>query len=317
MRAFITGATGFVGGHLLPLLRERASSIDVLLRDDVSEQPPDGVRASVADLFDRDELQAVLSRVAPTHVFHLAGASSVAESFRNPDQAWRVNAEGTRSLLSAVVHAAPAARVIVALSGDQYGRVRPEQLPVTEETPFSPLSPYAESKVAAENFCLEFRRAHGLRVIRLRAFNQIGPGQDLRFVLPSICKQIADAEAAGFERCVIRVGDTSVRRDFVDVRDAARAYVLLSGSGDPDRVYLACSGHSLAVGTLIDFAIAHARIPIVLEVDPSRRREGEQPDLYADPSSLNVLGWEARIPPEQSVLDTLNYWRARAHVEVD
>jgi GDP-4-dehydro-6-deoxy-D-mannose reductase len=179
------------------------------------------------------------------------------------------------------------------------------------------MSPYAESKVAADHLCAQYHRGHGLAVVRLRAFNQLGPGQDPRFVLPSICKQIADAEMEGDGVCRLELGNIDTRRDFLDVRDVVRAYALLLEKGDPSQVYLAATGRSHAIGDLVDIAVAQARIPVRVTSDPSRVREGEQPDLYASPRALEELGWAPRIPLEQSIRDALDYWRDRAHMEVD
>ena len=201
--------------------------------------------------------------------------------------------------------------------GEEYGRVPLDQLPVTADTPLNPMSPYAESKVAADHLCAQYHRGHGLAVVRLRAFNQLGPGQDPRFVLPSICKQIADAEMEGDGTCRLELGNIDTRRDFLDVRDVVRAYALLLEKGDPSQVYLAATGQSHAIGDLVDIAIAQARIPVQVTSDPSRVREGEQPDLYASPRALEELGWVPRIPLEQSIRDALDYWRDRAHMEVD
>ena len=191
-----------------------------------------------------------------------------------------------------------------------------DDLPVTEDTPLNPLSPYAESKAAADDLCAEYQRDHGLAVLRLRAFNQLGPGQDPRFVVPSICKQIADAEMSGDAVCRLHLGNLDTRRDFLDVRDVVQAYRLLIDRGDPAQTYLAGQGRSESIRELVDIAVSFARLPVEVVSDVTRVREGEQPDLYAEPRALKELGWAPRIPIEQSISDTLDYWRDRAHMEV-
>jgi len=153
-------------------------------------------------------------------------------------------------------------------------------------------------------------------VLRLRAFNQLGPGQDPRFVVPSICKQIADAEMAGETVCHLQLGNVDTRRDFLDVRDVIGAYRLLIEKGDPNQTYLAGQGRSESIRELVDIAVSLAKVPVEVVTDPSRIREGEQPDLYAEPRALKELGWAPRIPIERSISDTLDYWRDRAHMEV-
>ncbi len=308
--------TGFVGGHLVPSLLADGWDVHGTLLTFVEEAPPAGTSGTPVDITDADGMAALMSEVRPDAIFHLAGAASVGQSFGDPEGTWKVNVEGTRGVLEGMCRAAPDARMVIALSGEEYGRVALEDLPVTENTPLNPLSPYAESKVAADDLCLEYHRDHGLQVLRLRAFNQLGPGQDARFVVPSICKQIADAEAARNPVCRLELGNLETRRDFLDVRDVVDAYRLLIERGDPGQTYVAGQGRSESIRELVDIAVSLAHIPVEVVSDPSRRREGEQPDLYAEPRALKDLDWAPRIPIEQSISDTLDYWRARARTEV-
>lgn len=309
--------TGFVGGHLVASLLNDGWEIHGTLLTAIAETPPEGTTGHPVDITDPDAMANLMQEVAPDAVFHLAGAASVGQSFTDPEGTWKVNVEGTRGVLEGMRRTAPGARMVIALSGEEYGRVPLEDLPVTEDTPLSPLSPYAESKVAADDLCLRYHREHGLAVLRLRAFNQLGPGQDPRFVLPSICKQVADAEMAGDSRCLLRLGNIETRRDFLDVRDVVAAYRILIERGQPEQTYLAGRGESVSIRELVGMVIAQARVRVDVESDAGRVREGEQPDLYADPRALKQLGWEPRFPLERSIEDTLAYWRERAHVEVD
>jgi GDP-4-dehydro-6-deoxy-D-mannose reductase len=134
--------------------------------------------------------------------------------------------------------------------------------------------------------------------------------------VPSICKQIADAEMADDTVCQLQLGNVDTRRDFLDVRDVIQAYRLLIEKGDPDQTYLAGQGRSESIRELVDIAVSLSKVPVEVVSDPSRVREGEQPDLYAEPRALKELGWAPRIPIEQSISDTLDYWRERAHMEV-
>jgi len=316
MRAFITGMTGFVGGHLIASLLGDGWDVHGTLLTFIEEVPPPGTTGTPVDITHADAMAALIGDVAPDAIFHLAGAASVGQSFGDPEGTWKVNVEGTRGVLEGMRRSAPDARMVIALSGEEYGRVALNDLPVTEDTPLNPLSPYAESKAAADDLCAEYQREFGLAVLRLRAFNQLGPGQDPRFVLPSICKQIADSEMAGDTVCHLRLGNTDTRRDFLDVRDVVHAYRLLIEAGDPAQTYLAGQGRSESIRELVDIAVSLARVPVEVVTDPSRIREGEQPDLYAEPRALKELGWAPRIPIERSISDTLDYWRDRAHMEV-
>lgn len=308
--------TGFVGRHLVVSLLGDGIDVHGTLLPHVRETPPEGTAGHPVDITDGAEMATLIGDIEPDVIFHLAGAASVGHSFEDPVGTWRVNVEGTRGVLEGMRRSSPGARFVAALSGEEYGRVALEDLPVTEDTPLRPLSPYAESKVAADHLCREYAEQHRLRVLRLRAFNQIGPGQDARFVLPSVCKQIADAELAGEGVCRLHLGNLESRRDFMDVRDVVVAYRLIAAQGDPERVYLAGTGSSRSVRELVDIAISMARLPVEVDSDPSRVRGGEQPDLYAEPRALKELGWAPRIPLKQSIADTLDYWRQRAHMEV-
>lgn len=308
--------TGFVGGHLVASLLQDGWEVHGTLLPSLVEVPPVGTAGHPLDITDADAMAGLMEEVDPTAVFHLAGVASVGESFADPDGTWQVNVEGTRGVLEGLRRSAPRARMVIALSGEEYGRVPLEDLPVTEATPLNPLSPYAKSKVAADDLCRTYHEAHALDVLRLRAFNQIGPGQDLRFVVPSICKQIADAEASGDALCRLHLGNLDTKRDFLDVRDMVQAYRVLIARGDPTRTYLAGAGRSVAIRDLVITAASLAQVPVDVTFDPDKAREGEQPDLFADATALKELGWEPRISLEQSISDTLDYWRDRAHMEI-
>ena len=316
MRALITGMTGFVGGHLVASLLADDAEVHGTLLVGVDEQVPAGTVGHPVDITDAGAMAGLVAEVAPDAIFHLAGAASVGQSFADPEGTWHVNVNGTRGVLEGMRRAAVDSRMVIALSGEEYGRVAPEDLPVTEHTPLRPLSPYAKSKVAADELCMQYQQQYGLAVLRLRAFNQVGPGQDPRFVLPSICKQVADAEMAGSTHCRLDLGNIETRRDFLDVRDVVGAYRLLLDRGDPSRTYVASTGRSWAIRDLVEIVVSLARLPIEVVSDPTRMREGEQADLYADPRALKDLGWVPRIPLQTSIADTLDYWRERAHMEV-
>jgi GDP-4-dehydro-6-deoxy-D-mannose reductase len=314
VRVLITGVTGFAGGHLAALCAGLGHEVHGLVRPGREDAAPPAVRAHAAQLTDPESVRALLAEVAPDRVIHLAGASSVGRSFGAPIETWTANLWGTLGLLEALrlEGGGGVGGCLVVSSGEVYGRVPLEALPVGPDTPMRPLSPYGAAKAAADLAALQYREGYGLPIVVVRAFNQIGPGQDERFVLPSAARQIAEAERRGDERAVIRIGNVDVRRDFIDVRDMARAYWLLTERAPADGVHLACTGHSISVRELLERLAAHARRPVVYEGDPERVREGEQPDLYGTPSPyLAEAGWRPEIPLERSLADTLDYWRQR------
>ena len=316
MRILITGITGFAGGHLASLCREHADEVHGLVRPGREAAAPDGVTVHAAVLTEPGSVGAALAAAAPDTVVHLAGASSVGQSFAEPLETWEANLGGTLGVLEALRREAPEVRCVVVSSGEVYGRVDPAGLPVGPDTPLRPLSPYGASKAAADLAGAQYRAGYGMPAVRVRAFNQIGPGHDARFVLPNVARQIARAEAAGRTELEIRVGNVDTRRDFTDVRDMVRAYRLLAQRGDLDAVYLACSGRSLSVKELVDGLVELTPIDAVVRSDPRRRREGEQPDLYGSADRLAAdTGWAPRIPLRTTLSDTLDWWRRKVAEE--
>lgn len=298
MKALVTGASGFVGRHLVAHLR--ASGDDVY----ASDRDTDGT-----DITNASGVVELFRRVRPEVVYHLAGWADVGGSWQAPVEAFRVNAEGTLNVLSAATEAG-VGRVLAVSSADVYGIVAPEELPLTEDSPLRPASPYAASKVAADYLGLQAWLGRQLPVLRVRAFNHLGPGQTDKFVAPALASRVARAEIEGGDTLV--VGDLSARRDFTDVRDVVRAYRLLVDHGEPGQVYNVCSGVDLAVRDLADQLVSQARVPLRLEVDPALLRPVELPVLRGSHDRLTqATGWQPEISIEQTLSDLLEDWRAR------
>jgi GDP-4-dehydro-6-deoxy-D-mannose reductase len=204
---------------------------------------------------------------------------------------------------------APEAAVLVASSGEIYGP--PERLPITESDPLRPQNPYAVSKAACDLLAGQYADAYGLRVVRMRAFNQAGPGQSDEYVVGTITRQVALAEARGESEAVIRTGNPESARDFTDVRDTVRAY---AGASDlPAGAYNVCSGHAARVSTLVELAAAVARVEVRHEVDAERVRPHDVPEVRGSAERLTAAsGWRPEIPLEQTIADAIGYWRERA-----
>ena len=297
MKALVTGAAGFVGRHLVAHL-ERCG-------DDVTA----ATQADAPELLDAARWPAYLRAAGPEVVYHLAGRTSVAESWSDPVGTFRVNAEGTLRLLAACREAG-VRRVLVVSSSDVYGPVTPDELPLDERAPLRPATPYAASKAAAEQVAVQAQLGYGLETIRVRAFNHTGPGQDARFVAPALATRVADAEAEG--RTSIPVGDLSARRELLDVRDVVRAYRLVVELGRPGEVYNVCAGHDLPIRELAELFLRHARVPLELRTDPALLRPVEVPALRGSPDRLQaVTGWRPEIPLEDTVVGLLDEARSR------
>lgn len=318
MRVLITGATGFAGRHLSSYVAALGHEAHGLVRPGREGALPPGVVPHAAELRDPAAVAAVLEASGAERVFHLAGASSVGRSFAEPVATWDVNLGGTLAVLEALRTAAPSTPALIVTSGEIHGRVPVEELPVTADTPLRPISPYGASKAAADLAAGQYRASYGVHAQRVRAFNHVGPGQDPRFVLPNVARQIARAERDGADGVEVVVGNIDTRRDFIDVRDMVRAYWLLLERGDPDVVYLACGGRSLPVRRLIEGLAPLARVPVTFRSDPGLRRDGEQPDLYGSPARLRAdTGWSPEIPIDTTLADTLEWWRGQVAHEND
>ncbi|HEX2575769.1 MAG TPA: GDP-mannose 4,6-dehydratase [Aquihabitans sp.] len=297
-RALVTGAHGFVGRHLVAHLE--ASGDDVIGVD----RTDGGI-----DITDAAAVGGLVREVAPSVIYHLAGWADVGGSWKAPVEAFRANAEGTLNVLGAASEAG-VERVLAVSSADVYGIVTPSELPLTEESPLRPASPYAASKVAADYLGLQAWLGRSLPVLRVRAFNHLGPGQGDQFVAPALASRIARAERDGGE--VLTVGDLSPRRDFTDVRDVVRAYRLLVEHGRAGEVYNVCSGVDLAVQDLADRLLAQARVPLRFETDPSLLRPVDLPVLRGSHDRLTAAtGWEPAISMDQTLADLLEDWRGR------
>jgi GDP-4-dehydro-6-deoxy-D-mannose reductase len=292
VRAYITGGAGFVGQWLSEHLRDAG----------------DVVEASEVDVTDAAVLRDAITAARPDAVYHLAAVTSVGDSWDAPQRTFEVNATGTLNLLEAARSLRDPPLVLLVCSAEVYGRVGPDALPLTEESPLRPVSPYAASKVAAEFLGLQAFLAHQLPVIRVRAFNHIGPGQSPAFVVSSLARQIAEACLRGGG--VVHVGNLTPERDFTDVRDVVRAYRLLVERGVPGEVYNVCSGASVSVSEIAERLLAMAGTEVRLEVDPERVRAVEVPVLRGDPSRLvAATGLERLYPLEQTLGDALEAWR--------
>lgn len=312
MRILVTGAEGFVGGHLLRTLA-RAGGHDVAAGHWVGAAPPpwwaeSGVTAVPIDVTSDVSLSAAVARHQPEWVIHLAAQSSVGRSFADPLGTWEVNATGTLRLAEALrtVGGGPV-RLLVISSAEVYGAVPDEAQPIAEDAPLRPSTPYGASKAAAELAALQAASdgADGLQVVVARSFNHAGPGQDERFVFPSLARQLVRIQR-GESPPVLRVGNLEVQRDFLDVRDVVRAYLLLLERGENRGVYNVCSGVARSLREMVARLVELSETGARVEVDPERVRPVDIPVLSGDGSRLRALGWAPRIALDDTLRDLLS-----------
>ncbi|MEA2481293.1 MAG: GDP-4-dehydro-6-deoxy-D-mannose reductase [Thermoleophilaceae bacterium] len=308
MRVLITGGTGFVGGFLTSLALARGADVVTLGR---RASPPDAEARHVrADLGDQEALASAVRAAEPDVVFHLAARASVAESWAHPRATIGGNVDATLNLLEAVRLECPGALVLTAGSGEAYGPVPAERLPITEGELLRPQNPYAVSKASADLLAGFYADAHGLRVVRTRAFNHAGPRQTDAYVIAAFARQIAEAERAGERELVLATGDLRPRRDFTDVRDVVDAYWLLAQRGEPG-VFNVCSGVSVAVADILATLAGLTELDVEQRTDPSRLRRREVMEIRGSHDKLtDATGWKPRTPLRDTLRDTLDWWRA-------
>ncbi|TCS10420.1 GDP-mannose 4,6-dehydratase [Caulobacter sp. BK020] len=311
-RILVTGASGFVGRALVARLRQ-AYPEAALLGAAASGQV-DGVDMVRLDLASTDSIVAVTRAFRPTDVIHLAAQSSVQGAFGLPRSVWETNVVGVLRLIDALRDDAPDASLVFASSGEAYGRSFLAGQALDEDAPLQPENPYARSKAAAEMALRDLWGDRG-RLVILRMFNHLGPGQDERFVAASFAAQVARAER-GLGPPVIKVGDLSAERDFGDIRDLVEAYVSVLDNIDSFEarsVFNVCSGTTRPVRDIADLLMEFARIPISFEIDPARvRPQAVQRAAGSHAALTAATGWRPAKSFRETILSVLEGWRNRA-----
>ena len=290
MRAFVTGASGFVGSWLVAHLRGQGDEVAAV--------------DSEVDVTDSLALSEALVGFTPDAVYHLAALTSVGKSFTGPSEVVRVNALGTLSVLEAARQCANPPSVLIVSSAEVYGAVTESELPITEGALLKPTSPYAASKIAAEYLGVQAHLAYGLPVMRVRPFNHVGPGQSTHFAVPALASRIVAAKKSGADW--IPVGYLGARRDLTDVRDVVRAYRILMSSGSAGEVYNVCSGRAVSIDEVAHRLLELAGADLELRPDPSLVRPVDVPVLLGDPGKLEQqTGWRPEIDLDRTLSDVL------------
>lgn len=310
MKALITGGGGFVGGYLTDELQNNGYKVfSTCLERESAEKSR---AAYVLDITKKDDISAILDDVKPDVIFHLAAQSSVALSWKKPQLTAEVNVIGAINLFEAVREYEGKPRVMVIGSGEEYGYISANACPLKESEALRPGNIYAATKACQEMTAAVYVRAYGLDIVMVRAFNHSGPKQDSIFVISDFCRQIAEIEA-GRKSPVISVGNLSAMRDFTDVRDIVRGYRLLAERGKSGSVYNIGRGKAVSVQYILDTALSLSETDITVERDEKRMRAADIPIIEPDISKIREdTGWEAEISVEQTINDTLNYWRKRS-----
>lgn len=317
MKAMIIGG-GFVGHHLAKHLTESCHWETVLTKLPQETISIPGCEAYNLDILDQDAIQALLVRYRPDVIFHLAAQSSVAYSWKNPQMTVDVNIRGSLNVLDAIrAIEGYTPRVLLIGSGEEYG-VLPQGTSLVDETiPVHPGNPYAITKATQNLFGTLYAKAYGMQTVMIRAFNHVGPGQAQQFVVSDFCKQAAEI-SAGVRAPEIFVGNLSAARDFTDVRDVVRAYALLAEHGRAGETYNVGSGTAVVIRDLLDQIIRQSGMEIRVTVDPKKLRSVEVPVIRADITKLaRDTSWKPEIALEQTIEETLAYWRSRVKGETE
>ena len=295
-RLLVTGRHGFVGNALAGMLDSEPPLANWVL----APLSPD------FQILDADATRRVVADAAPDAVIHLAAQTFVPESFRDPEGTLRVNLFGTLNLLKALKDARFAGPLLFVSSGDVYGLVPEDELPISERRLPAPRNTYAVSKLAAEALCCQWAATEGMRIVVARPFNHIGPGQSDRFAIAGFAHQLADIRR-GKQEPVIVAGELDVTRDFTDVRDVVSAYFALLEKGVSGERYNVCSGIERTVRSLLDRLIEIAGVEVEIRVDRARMRATEQRRTVGDANKIQAItGWQATTPLEVSLAEMLN-----------
>ncbi len=311
MRALITGIGGFVGRHLARYLLSQGDEVCGIGRSGDCDGLDPAVRLYVADLRDRQAVEGAMRAAQPQAVYHLAAQSSAGESLQDPWPTLSNNLQAQMYLFESLLAAELQPRVLVVGSGDEYGHLRPEDVPTDENVPLRPTTPYGVSKVGQDVMAYQYFAQYGLPAIRVRPFNHTGPGHDDRFVIPSFARQLAEIEA-GLREPTLRVGNLDVYRDFTDARDMVRAYRTAVVAATPGEVYNLGRGRAVRIGDVLDHLIGLCRVPVQVTTNPALLRPADVPRQEADIAKFQSLtGWRPEIPWEATLRDTLEDWRSR------
>ncbi|MFH1756088.1 MAG: GDP-mannose 4,6-dehydratase [Candidatus Latescibacterota bacterium] len=316
MRVLITGITGFAGSHLADYCLERGG-VDIYgivrwrSRTENIEHFQNKIKILECDLRDATSTRDVIEEIQPEYIFHLAAQSFVPTSWRAPTESLTTNVLGELNIFEAVRKIGLKCRIQLAGSSEEYGMVYENEVPITEDNPLRPLSPYGVSKVAQDLLGYQYFMSYKMDIVRTRSFNHTGPRRPPVFVCSDFAKQIVDIEK-GLKEPVINVGNLDAKRDFTDVRDTVKAYFLALEKGKSGEVYNICSEKCWSIREVLDMLVAKSNKEITVKIDKARLRPSDVPLLLGNCSRFKKdTGWVPEIPFEQTLEDILDFWRSR------
>lgn len=310
-RSLIIGAAGFVGAYLIDSIAENQNMSIYATKLPNEKVNRDNVTVVDLDIMDKEAIVALLFEVRPDYIYHLAAQSSVGVAWKNPALTIDVNIKGSINVMDAVRELYYKPKVLLIGSGEEYGYIKPEEIPINEENRVRPGNIYAATKACQNMIGHIYAKAYDMELYMVRAFNHIGPGQAPLFVVSDFCKQVAEIEK-GLREPVIYVGNLDSRRDFTDVRDVVRAYTALIEVGVSGETYNVGSGNALCIRDILQTIITMSAVKIDVQIDPNKLRPIDVMTIEADTHKIHELtGWKPMISISQTIEETLNYWRAQ------
>ncbi len=310
----ITGFSGFVSRHFLNMLEANKENA-IILGLDINEPDFDyghfqhiKCKFKILDLLQQSEVENTIFQFQPEYILHLASYSSVAFSWNNPSMSFANNTNIFLNLIEQVRMMKLKCRILSVGSSEEYGNVSADKLPLHEDLELFPVSPYAVARVSQEMLSKVYVQGYGMDIVMTRSFNHIGPWQKEIFVIPSFAKKLCEMKKHGGE-LVIRTGDLSIVRDFVDVRDVVKAYYMLLKNGKSGEIYNICSGVGTSLRKIVDTMSAILGIEVTCETDPSLVRPNDNRIIIGSNKKLVAdVGWVQDITIENSLKDILEYW---------
>ena len=315
MRALITGLSGFVGSHLAEFLLSKDIEVFGIIRWRSNRENirhiEDKLTLFEGDVRDLTSVKQVIAETVPDQIYHLAAQSFVPTSWSAPQETITSNIVGQLNVLEAVRDLKLSAKILAVGSSEEYGLVYENEIPITEQNPLRPLSPYGVSKVGQDLLGFQYFHSYGMHIIRTRAFNHTGPRRGEVFVTSNFCKQ-AVLIGKGKQEPIMNVGNLEARRDFSDVRDVVRAYWLALEKGRAGEVYNICSGRSWMIRELLDKILEIAGLEVEIRSDPTRMRPSDVKILQGSHDKITrETGWNPEIPMEKTIRDLMDFWRER------
>lgn len=314
-KALITGIAGFVGSYMAELLLSKGYEVYGMSRPRTKMDHIESIKSKLhledADLLDSHSMYTTINKIRPDYIFHLAAQSFVPTSWGSPAVTLEVNIVGSANLFEAVRQVGIDPVIQIACSSEEYGMVMPDEVPIKETNPLRPLSPYAVSKLAMDYLGYQYFESYKTKIIRTRGFNHTGPRRGDTFAESTFAKQIALIEK-GKQEPVIYVGNLEAQRDYTDVRDMVRAYLLAVEKCDPGEVYNIATGKAIKIADVLNMMLAMSKVKVEIKQDPARMRPSDVAILIGDASKFQAkTGWKPEIPFTKTAEDLLNYWRER------